>query len=162
MTKMFYKEYGTEDEEIIHQITEDAFSKYYETKQQYIDRMNANGFFVKLPNTDELFIDIDSDEMYELFKDRLQQLRFCLRVRNENALIKSTESPSKSGLPRRHIVLTSPLFGTLSIETKLVFQIFLGSDPVKEILSAFRFLDGDSDPCIFIEKKTRGGRNDTH
>ena len=138
------------------QIEEDAVVKYYETREEYMDRMTKEGFKVFLPSPNELFIDIDSEEMYSTFQERLDYLNFAINLRGDKHPT-YVEAPSKSGLPRRHIVMTSPDFRKLSVTQKLVLQIFLGSDPVKELLSLFRVIDGDKHPCIFIEKGTIHG-----
>lgn len=104
------------------------------------------GLEIKLPKDNELFIDIDSEEDYATFQKQLSLL-----VRQEPALIVSNR-PSKSGLPKRHIVvaLARPVIGELE---RILLQAALGSDRKRELLSWVRVKSGESEhPTLFFEK----------
>jgi hypothetical protein len=55
--------------------------------------------------------------------------------------------PSKSGLPHRHVVVASPR-NMLSPAKRIALQAILGSDPLREMLSMFRYLNGDPYPSL--------------
>ena len=115
-------------------------------------KMPADGYFgtgedlmdcypgrYEAPKPNQLFIDIDSAEQYELYKERLPMfLEFCDAV--------TTERASKSGLPRRHIIVD--LKYEFSVAERLFLQMFLNSDSTREMLSFVRHQMGDKYPIL--------------
>lgn len=61
------------------------------------------------------------------------------------------ESPSKSGLPHRHITITFDF--DLTQWQRLAFQAALGSDTKRECLGCIMTLAGDEHPTLFLEHK---------
>lgn len=109
------------------------------------EKASDEGCVVVTPKNDEIFIDIDSDHQYKLFKSRLE--RFNRNVTDPLEIVK--DNPSKSGLPRRHVVVKSPF--ELSHWSRVALQAALGSDGVRELLSCCRIVMGDKIPTLFIE-----------
>jgi hypothetical protein len=94
----------------------------------------------KQSNSNQLFIDIDTEDQFTAFADRVglfQSFRACVI----NVKI------SKSGLPHRHIYVT--LEEDYPVMDRLVMQQFLCSDPVRDFLSYIQHLDGEENPIIF-------------
>jgi hypothetical protein len=114
---------------------------YFESRIEYMKRIQSEGFTVYLPAPNELLIDIDTEESYELF------LRVVGRMEDEfQAPLGIKETISKSGPPHRHIIVTVPF--ELSNTQRIAFQAVLGSDLTRELLSLFRDLKGDPCPTL--------------
>lgn len=116
-----------------------------DTTDEVIRKAKANGCNVLFPEDDELFIDIDTDEQYELMQERLRKFPNMMFMRAE--IIRDV--PSASGLPHRHV--TVKIGEPLPPEVRAAMQMFLCSDPVREILAIRRVLQGVDNPIIFIE-----------
>lgn len=103
------------------------------------------GCYVVYPKGSELQVDIDSEEAYQKFL--LNYNRFC----NEGAIsvVSCTETPSKSGLPNRHI--TIKLGYTICKWERIALQFALGSDPIRETLCVLRYSLGIENPIRFFE-----------
>lgn len=122
-----------------------------EAREDYIRRMEKNGFTILYPNDDELFIDIDNPQQMGMFTDQLNRANSNL-VKLGLSLSIDRDDISPSGNPhRRHIVVKTVGF-TVSSEERIAWQACLGSDPVREILSLVRTLWGDDNPTLFAEK----------
>jgi hypothetical protein len=115
---------------------------------KYIEKMKREGFDVVLPNSNELFIDIDSFEQYKEFDSMLDVLD-----KNKVQFKVLKDEYSRSGLPRRHIVIK--LERDLSPVERIAFQAALGSDRTRELLSLLRYFMKDKNPTLFVEKKQR-------
>ena len=119
--------------------------EYMEEREKYCERMKSEGYKILVPEKDELFIDIDSEEDYKHFS------KMITRVMKEFTGITFTEKPSKSGLPKRHIVVRWP-WEIENIE-RITWQAILGSDRTREMLSMFRMYNEDPVPTLFAEKE---------
>ena len=110
-----------------------------------IDIAEAEGSGLKtvFPKANELFIDIDDDDAYNRFNEVVQILTRYTYVHDINT------TPSKSGLPRRHVVVT--LNGDVSDLERIALQAALGSDGKREMLSYMRLKGGDPHPTLFFE-----------
>lgn len=117
-----------------------------EAREAYILRVELEGKRVVLPKDNQLQIDIDSEEHYAVF---LRSAEVLLRNWLDGPDIQVEDHPSSSGHPRRHITLTLPF--TVEPWQRIALQAALGSDPVRELLSATRLLKGDIHPTLFVE-----------
>jgi len=117
---------------------------YREEREQYVTRMEADGFEILVPEGNELQIDLDSASGFYIFLRRWE--RFAQEY--ENASWRAY--PSKSGLPHRHVVVSLP-FGVNAAE-RIALQAILGSDPTREMLSVFRYYRGDPCPTLLARK----------
>ncbi len=108
------------------------------------------GLKVRIPEPDELFIDIDNDEDYEIFEENYEILRANLQV-VDGVLASKKVAVSKSGLPNRHVVvkLGRPVLNPLE---RLLYQALLGSDRKHELLSYLALCGGHAAPTMFFEK----------
>jgi len=97
------------------------------------------------PEENQLQIDIDSEEAKAIFSDRIQ--RISRWVKCEYKI-----QPSKSGEPGHyHIYVdTDRVF---SQTERVLVQLLLGSDPIRELLSWARIVTNDPHPTLFLEKK---------
>ena len=109
------------------------------------EQADREGLQVVLPTPYQLFIDIDSDEMYAEYKKRLLQAEKHYHMSHVQI------APSKSGLPNRHITIT--LGGKVEPMERLLLQLFLGSDPTREFLGLQRIKHDDPHPTLFLETK---------
>lgn len=116
-----------------------------ETRLQWIKRKEEAGFIVDYPAENELFIDIDSDENWQIFKNQLK-----IFERNFGSIKSYSVKPSKSGLPKRHVRLLLPF--TVTELQRIAFQAAFGSDLVREMISLARHRNGDDHPTLFLEK----------
>lgn len=121
-----------------------------EAREDYIARMRAEGFEPSLPGPGELQIDIDSEDQHEVFARSFDILRreCCIHHR---VTLHAVETPSRSGLPSRHIRIQLPF----EVDTwqRIAWQAALGSDPVRELLSCWRAKRGDEHPTLLIERQ---------
>ena len=118
---------------------------YREKREHYVQRMKDEGFEIYVPAENELFIDIDSSEQYDRFNTAAARLSTELE-----GDIKVSVKPSKSGLPKRHAIVTLPF--EVEHEMRIALQAVMGSDPVREMLSIFRLWQGDPCPTLFADK----------
>lgn len=117
-----------------------------ETREQYIARVESEGFMIVYPAANELQIDIDNDAHYDAF-----QRSWAIFGRDipEAAI---SEHASKSGYPRRHITVSLPY--EVTAWQRIALQGALGSDPVRELLSAMRLQNGVEPATLFCERKS--------
>ena len=120
-----------------------------EAREAYIARVREEGFEIALPSEFELQIDIDSEQHFQAFRDSIGVI-----LRNwETPGIDIEIHPSKSGLPRRHITVTLPF--SVTPWQRIALQAALGSDPIRELLSATRLMRGEPHPTLFSERPTK-------
>ena len=139
--------------EIVVELKEEEIYDPNEARKEFVRRMEKEGYEVLLPAEDELFIDIDSAEQREIFERNFGILKNNWR-KEFNGPIPTMESskPSKSGWPCCHVVVKVP-FPLVSDFHRIAWQGALGSDPIRELLSLIRCLNGDEHPTLFVEKK---------
>lgn len=124
------------------------------TATEYYDLRNPNseraileaedlGLDVVFPKSNELQLDIDTEEDFQQFL-KLQDIVVyhfglsCVQV-----------TPSRSGLPKRHVTLTTTQSWTDT--ERILVQACLGSDRTRELLSYLQVLQGDPHPVLFLE-----------
>jgi hypothetical protein len=115
-----------------------------EAREFYINRMTNEGYITVTPESNELFIDIDTDDDYSLFQDQYKML-----VRDVG-VVAMTENISRGGLPGRHIRIIMAF--DMTDAERIAWQASLGSDPKRELLSMMRLQRGDDYPTLFVEK----------
>lgn len=106
-----------------------------------------NGLVVAIPDRDELQLDIDSQEAYE----RFQKMMESLQIFTSKRAIVVWDGPSKSGLPKRHIVIKLPWRLTMPI--RIALQASMGSDGIRELNNIRRVMNQDIYPIALFEKK---------
>lgn len=84
------------------------------------------GQVIKVPGPYELFVDIDNEADFEVFKANVAVLHSLYPLTWE-------ERPSKSGLPHRHIVVTFET-QTVSEHERLLLEAVLGGDRMRALL----------------------------
>lgn len=128
-------------------------SEMNKSSQVALDRAFDEGLKVRVPEGNELLVDIDSDEAFESFQERYRLLSDLGIV---NGFVKT---PSKSGDPGRyHIVVKVSVLGMASGKwltpvERIALQAIVGSDYKREANSFRRILDGDPIPTLFYEAK---------
>lgn len=121
----------------------------YDFDESAEDVAKKRGQIVVFPNEDQLQIDIDSEEQYEMFQRRFQAFGIGSGISDDRGYIMD-EKPSKSGLPSRHITITCP--GRKFTEgERIAYQAALGSDPVREFLNAMRLYHGNEKPSRLFQ-----------
>lgn len=119
----------------------------------FLENKEEQGYVVLSPLPNEAFIDIDTEEDYNEFLDRFEFFKHYIygRVGSFRALlpISFTETPSKSGFPKRHIVVKFPF--NLTEGERIAVQFALNSDPVREFLSTLRHICDEPRPTVFFE-----------
>ena len=121
-----------------------AGSDGHEDREEYCRRMVAEGLVVVVPADDELQIDIDEEAQYDQFIGQLD------RLRRMYPSLRWIEHPSRNGLPGRHITVSTG--SVLTAWQRIALQACMGSDPVRELLSACRIHRGDGVPTLFVEQ----------
>ncbi len=99
------------------------------------------GLVVRVPNDNELFLDIDSRADFEHFQKTIASLP------NVTGWVRS---PSKSGYPKCHVVVT--LNKIVSSEERILLQACLGSDRLHEMLCYLAKCQGNPTPSVFFER----------
>lgn len=129
-------------------LAESAKEGYTELERgKTLEYADKNGLDILVPDEDELQIDIDTEEQYQQFLKAVENLNYMIMcpfniVHNE---------PSKSGLPRRHIVIkmAEPLDASL----RIALQACLGSDLRREMNNIRRVINNDIYPIVLYERK---------
>ncbi len=117
-----------------------------EAREDFIKRMQDDGYAIVLPESNELQIDIDTEEHYEAFLAAVEILE-----RNNVFSFSVEEHESRSGYPCRHITITLPF--DVTPWQRIAMQSAMGSDPARELLSSLRLLKGDAHPTLLVEEK---------
>lgn len=135
--EMVHKSKSTEEEEAMYFLMSLLHSDfaYAEAKKE--------GNVVVLPEENQLLIDIDSPEAEAVYKKNKA------RFHNHFAcIINEVRKPSRSG--NTHIYVT--LDRNIDAHERVLYQLFLGSDQTREMLSQVRIENDDPHPTLFIEK----------
>mgnify|MGYP000533654303 CR=1 FL=1 len=106
---------------------------------------NERDQIVVYPKDNQLQIDIDNNEDFEVFENNMGALDLDCHI---------AIKPSKSGLPNRHITLTFD-DRTFSEYERIALQFALGSDPMRECLNIMRLEHGVEQPTRLFENNPR-------
>ncbi len=141
-----------ESNELILEAEENHYEK--EVRERLLESLQERGLKFIEPSSYELFIDCDSEEQFKVF---LQQL--LIVERNLEQELPFQDWFSRSGPPRRHIIVQMPF--TMSPPERIAWQAVLGSDLKREVLSLLRWRKKEICPTIFIEQEdfNKGGNN---
>ena len=109
------------------------------------------GCKVVKPEANQLQLDIDSEDAYDVYKKRIMEFEH-----HSNYIIRVEKHPSKGGLPKQHITLsvyesdgdTPHLFGEYE---RIALQAVLGSDIIRETLNVWRLISGCENPSRLFE-----------
>ncbi len=125
---------------------EAAREAYYKAgREELMAWAEENGFDVKVPKDNELFLDLDTEGQYEIYKAGVK------RLLKDGLVGDWSETVSSSGLPHRHAIVT--LVEDMDVYKRLFLQCWLMSDPTRELLSFERAHHGATFPILFLEKK---------
>jgi hypothetical protein len=108
---------------------------------------------VVFPTDCELQLDIDDDRAFYIF----QELKPI--VDRYYAIFDEKVTPSRSGLPKRHVTLK--LGRKVTPLERIALQTCLGSDRVRELLGVIQVLFQDPHPTLFLEKKAENADTTT-
>jgi hypothetical protein len=116
-----------------------------------IAEATANGDEPIRGQQNQLLLDLDTAEDIERLAARLDKLREFLAVEQ----VDSWTSQSGKG---RHVVLavtTAQHFNgrNLTVPEQLLLQMWLGSDPLRELLSLMRYWQGCEQPSLLVRPK---------
>lgn len=109
----------------------------------------ARGNVIVYPEDNELFIDIDSEQHFNTFRE-------CWAIFKQHcASAEYIERSSPSGEKfHYHVVVKLPFM--VDATERIAMQAALGSDPKREILSLVRLLlKGDTKATLFYEKPAK-------
>ena len=121
--------------------------KYRESRIDYVERMKEDGFHIFYPSEYELALDFDTKEQLEYFYQIFE--RFCSEHSSGNFSFKEYSSKTKGHC---HVIVTLPFRIKSDIE-RVAYQLILGSDPVREMLSIFRIWNEDPYPSLLAMKE---------
>lgn len=122
------------------------FSAFAEQEAEKVDCV------VVYPEPNQLQLDLDSDEAFQLYEKRLKDLYWRTSHPAYQLVCDPVVRPSKSGYPHRHVTLTFANH-TFTEWERIGMQMMLGSDPVRESLNALRLASGVQKPCRLFEVK---------
>ena len=117
---------------------------YIASSKNAFEKMKTENLRMELPENNEIFIDIDTQEQYDLFQSLFNILVYHLRV-------SKIETESKSGKPHYHIRIKFEF--DLTIWQRMAFQAALGSDLKRELLGCLMVLNNDPYPTFLLEKE---------
>lgn len=106
----------------------------------------------------ELFVDLDSEAAWATFQHVFPVVRehFCgSPFTASNWQRHCVVTPSKSGLPKRHVVVR--LATPQPLLVRIALQAALGSDGRRETISILRALRNEPNVVVFFEPKLPGG-----
>lgn len=107
---------------------------------------DERGTDIRVPKSNELFVDIDSARDFARFKSVIEMFT---RVESVDSW---TASPSSSGGQHQHVVVR--MYRNVTDFERIAFQAMLGSDLKREILSYERLKTGSHPhPTVFFEPK---------
>ncbi len=107
------------------------------------------GQVVVFPKPNQLQIDIDTEAQWKEFQRREEAFSCSVEPWGSMEI-----TPSKSGLPSRHITITFPTSKTFTEWERIALQAALGSDPIREYLNALRNCCGIANPTRLFESPT--------
>ena len=116
--------------------------------QRAINVALSEGLTVRLPEANELLIDIDNEHSFMLFMKQIEIVKKYIGATGD------TITESRHGLPGRHIVVT--LDHDITETERLLLQACLGSDRVRELLGYVQMKNGDAHPTLFLEANPVG------
>lgn len=111
-----------------------------------LELADENGWRVVLPRPNQLFLDIDDDASYEDYCKQLERFQDYICGAEVESM-----TPSKSGKPGKHHIVLK-LERDVTAGERIVFQLMLGSDRTREVLSYVRLMNNDPHPTLFFEK----------
>lgn len=120
------------------------------TEDRMLEAAKAKNQRVRYPKPNQLFLDIDSEDDFDLFNEQLHVLKQHLTVSGVEVTV------SKSGLPHRHVVVT--LGRKVSKLERIALQTMLGSDRVHELLSWCALGKGNKKPSVLFENEPADGQ----
>ncbi len=134
----------TKIEDIVPDVSSgDGIVRTFEQCTKWAEKENCT---LRVASEDELFIDIDTEEQYSIF------CKMAGWYDSQHIIFyKWKVTPSKGGLPHRHIVVK--LRQPASLLERVAMQATLGSDPMREAISIKRAKDGEENVVIFFEPK---------
>jgi hypothetical protein len=113
--------------------------------QAAIDRAVRESLTVVFPLSFQLFLDLDTEHSFKMF-ERLFMI-FKKFIDNDADY---TVEWSRSGAPKRHVTVNLSHSVRDEVE-RVMFQAFLGSDRVRELLGYVQAINGDPHPTLFLE-----------
>ena len=110
----------------------------------------------RLAKENELFVDIDSETAWKLFEHVFPVVgkHFCSPPLPKDWKMNCVVTPSKSGLPKRHVVVK--LAQAQPLLVRIALQAALGSDGRREAISTLRATQGEPNVVVFFEPKEGG------
>lgn len=116
------------------------------TDEQMNEWAEALDCTIRKANDYQLFIDIDTDHQFAIFERQLPILE-----KHWPTYLNWIATPSKQGLPHRHVVIR--FAKALDLMTRIALQAAMGSDPTRELLSIRRALNKEENVVVFFEKR---------
>ena len=113
--------------------------------QNAIKRAELENLTVVFPLSFQLFVDLDTEHSFKMF----ERLFMLFKKFVDEGADYSTEW-SRSGAPKRHVTVNLSRSVKDEVE-RVMFQAFLGSDRVREILGYAQAMNGDPNPTLFLE-----------
>ena len=113
--------------------------------QRAVDEAATNNLLVVFPSDRELQLDLDTEHAFNIYQEMLPLFNKYF------GLVQVEVRPSRSGLPKRHVTLTT--YEPLTNYQRIAIQLALGSDRVREMLSIVQEHLKDPHPTLFLENK---------
>lgn len=136
-------------------IIDEEYEKW--TQSEFMRVCRARGIELYIPDDYTLILDFDTDRQMKEFQRRLLRLRQMM-IYSKNHIVDYEFKPSTTkGHFHGYVKLELPL-DTL---TRIGCQMFLGSDPVKELLSMQRHAAGINNPTLLALGNWKGDYVDT-
>ena len=119
-------------------------------KQKTLEEIAAEkGCIVIRPTEQQVFVDLDTREAFEIFKMKLDKYQ---EISRDGAFKMVSYTIFKTNRLHAYLYFHKPQ----RIEARLALQAVLGSDPVREMLSLWNWSEGnreEKDVTVFFEKQ---------
>lgn len=122
---------------------------FEKARAEFIKAAEARGDQIVVPQPNQLQIDIDSETAMDLFIDRWASFSGEISEEYDGWTPTFVAIPSGSGLPHQHVTVTLPF--EVSVWERIAWQAVLGSDLLREFMSALRAHRNDDMPTLFTE-----------
>jgi hypothetical protein len=120
--------------------------------ERAIEQAQNENLDVKFPKANELFIDLDNDISFALFKKQMDILKKYVGILQQHKYPWDyAVTASRHGLPGRHIVVV--LKSDVTEVERVALQAAMGSDRVRELLGYVQAKNNDPHPTLFLENK---------
>lgn len=118
----------------------------YQMQHQFLREVKRKGLTINIPDEHTLQLDLDTEEQWQGLQEKMHALEAMMAY----GMRITDVTVSSSGPPHLHVYI-SMIKPISSVEEQIGAQMFLGSDPKKELLSLCRVAARIEPATLLIE-----------